>query len=71
MIVQELFEQEKIDLDFIEEMEDLSAYWQTCVNFVTENWRRRVDGLSAKQGAWLTKILDDCVEKRIEGKRGH
>lgn len=71
LIVKELFAKEKIDLTFVEDMEDLSSYWQSCVNFVTEHWTRPVVTLSEKQSAWLTKILDDCVERRIESRYGH
>lgn len=68
MTVGQLFSSEKIDKDFMLEQSDISSYWNSCYVFVTENWARDIENLSAKQGAWLTKILDDCVEKRIEGK---
>ena len=66
MTVQQLFEAEKIDKDFMSENFD-SDYWLKCGNFVLEHWKVEIDFLTPKQGAWLTKILDDCVEKRIEG----
>lgn len=66
MTVQELFEQEKIDRDFIDDNFD-GGYWDSCGKFVKDKWTTDIETLSPKQGAWLTKILDDCVEKRIEG----
>ena len=66
MKVQELFEAEKIDTDFME-LKFEGSYWESCSNFVSENWNREIETMSEKQASWLTKILDDCVEKRIEG----
>ena len=66
MTVEELFTQESIETEFIDEHFD-SKYWEGCSKFVNENWTADIDEMSPKQGAWLTKILDDCVEKRIEG----
>lgn len=66
MKVSEVFEAEKIDLDFIENKFD-GSYWENCYNFVNDYWNVDIDNLSIKQGSWLTKILDDCTEKRIEG----
>lgn len=68
MTLQERFEKEKIDLDFLEELEELSHYWHTCVNFVIENWRVDERDLSQKQSAWFERIIEDAVEKKIEGK---
>ena len=65
MKVKELFEAEQIDVDFIEIKFD-GPYWESCDNFVQTNWNRDIEQLSAKQASWLTKILDDCVEKRLE-----
>jgi len=67
MKVSELFEAEKIDSDFIEAKFD-GSYWESCNNFISENWNREIESMSEKQCSWLTKILDDCVEKRIEQK---
>lgn len=68
MTVSELFEAEKIDEHYIaKRMRDDSSYWLSCEKFVADNWNREIKTLSLKQGAWLTRILDDCVEKRIDG----
>jgi len=67
MTVSELFNAEKIERKFIGDNFD-SSYWDSCDKFVGDNWSRDIESMSLKQGAWLTKILDDCVEKRIEGK---
>jgi len=66
MTVQEYLEVEKIDRDFIEQ-EFSGPYWESALSFVDDNYERDVDALSEKQVSWLAKILDDCVEKRIEG----
>jgi hypothetical protein len=67
--VAELFEAEKIDNpDFILHNFD-GSYWESCWNFVDDNWDKEIESMSLKQAAWLTKILDDCVEKRINGSR--
>ena len=66
MTVQEMFEVEKIDLDFVnEKMSDGGSYWTSCGNFLEENWSRAADTMSSKQQKWLSRILDDCVEKRL------
>jgi hypothetical protein len=67
LTVKELFEAEKIDITFISEVMPSTPYWQSCDRFVEQNWKFHVESLSPRQAAWLTKILDDCVEKRIEG----
>ena len=66
--VSELFLAEKIDKNFLSEMQDVSKYWEGAVDFVFSVWDRDVETLSPRQGKWLSSILDDCVEKRIEGK---
>lgn len=66
MKVKELFEAEKIELGFIERKFD-GSYWESASDFIEKNWTREIESLSEKQATWLTKILDDCVEKRIEG----
>lgn len=65
MKVRELFESEKLDIDFIERKFD-GPYWESANNFVTDNWDKDIEFLSDKQSSWLTRIVDDCVEKRIE-----
>ena len=67
MKVKELFEAESVDNEFIERKFD-GPYWESCSAFVSTNWDREIETLSEKQASWLTKILDDCVEKRIEDK---
>lgn len=66
MKVKELFEAEKIDKDFISHNFD-GKYWESVQDFLYQNWEKDIDRFTPKQGAWLTKILDDCVERRIEG----
>ena len=69
MLVSELFKQEKIEIEFITENFDTGqSYWNSCDSFITENWLEDIDSLSIKQGAWLTKILDECVELRIKNQ---
>lgn len=65
MTVEQLFTEEKIDKDFISDNFD-SDYWFKCDMFVRQNWTTDIESLTDKQAAWLTKILDSCVEKRIE-----
>lgn len=69
MTIQQWFTSDKVDLDFLDDLADDSDYWRSCYKFVYENWDKEVSELSEKQGAWASKILDDCVEKRIEGRR--
>ncbi len=66
MTVKDLFTSELIEIEFIEAKFE-GGYWENCFNFVNDYWHRSVDSLSIKQRTWLSKILDDCVEKRIEG----
>lgn len=65
MTVGLMFSDEKLEREFIEHNFD-GAYWESCDKFVAENWHREVETLSAKQNVWFQKILDDCIEKRIE-----
>lgn len=65
MTIQELFEKESINEDFVEKKFE-GSYWESCNDFLQKNWTRDINTLSEKQGSWLTKILDDCVEKRIQ-----
>lgn len=67
MKVYELFEAEKIDDEFIAKHFD-GSYWDGCNNFINENWEREIESLSTKQASWFTKILDDCVECRIDNQ---
>lgn len=68
MTVGELFESEKLDKDFIENNFS-SPYWESANKFVQDNWGRDVSALTAKQNNWLSRVLDDCVERRIELKK--
>lgn len=55
-----------IDLaHFIETHWD-SDYWQSAWNFINENWTTELNALTAKQKKWAEKILDDCVERKLE-----
>jgi hypothetical protein len=67
MTISELFLGEKIDLEFLEVMACEGDYWENCFNFIQENWDEDVESLSEKQSDWANRILEDCVEKRIEG----
>lgn len=64
----ELFEEEKITKEVLEEAAEESSYWLSCSTFVIENWERDPEGLSLKQKTWASKILDDLVERRILNK---
>ena len=66
MTVQKLFTEEKIGVAFIEETFE-GGYWTNCAKFISENWAAEITSLSQKQVTWMHKIMDDCVEKRIEG----
>jgi len=68
MKVKDLCDEEKIGIHFIEKNFE-GTYWESCADFVSQNWEREIDSLSAKQAAWFTKILDDCVEAKIEGEK--
>lgn len=65
MTVSELFESEKIDIDFMWENFDDEPYWVSAKNFIEEKWDTEIERLSVKQAAWCTRILDDCIEKRL------
>ena len=69
MTVQEHFEAEQLDKYFIVNTLDDSDsdYWTKCQSFITQWWRADTTAMSGKQHAWFNQILDDCVEKRIEG----
>lgn len=68
MTVSDYFAEEKIDLDFVQDFADEngSDYWANSIEFVSDNWANDTSDLTQKQAAWLTKILDDCVERRIK-----
>lgn len=67
MTVQEMFEHEKIDQEFIQtKMIDGSPYWESCEKFLGQCWERDEGTMSIKQQQWLAKILESCVEKRLE-----
>lgn len=70
MLVCEYFGTEKITLSKLHEIADVkgSSYWASCVEFVSDIWTSNIDGLSKKQNEWLSRILEDCVEYKIEKK---
>ncbi len=68
MPVSEYFSIEGIDLDFIERKFD-GKYWESAVTFLESVWNDMLESLSDQQYKWVVKILEDCVERRIEG--GH
>lgn len=68
MTVEELFTAEKITLTMLSDKSDESNYWNSCYNFISENWNRQIESLSPKQANWADKICEDMVELRIEGK---
>ena len=59
-------EDEKIEISFIEDKFE-GGYWEACLRFINDNWHESIASMSEKQISWAHKILDDCVEKRIEG----
>ena len=68
MKVKDLFEEEKIGFDFISNKFDVTAgYWRSVDKFINDNWNEDLANLTQKQAAWITKIVEDCAEKRIEG----
>ena len=66
MTVGDYYLKENLDADFIEQHFE-GPYWEKCQNFIDDNWTKSVELMSDKQKAWFKKILDDCIEKRIEG----
>ncbi len=66
MLVEELFQAERVGIDDLEAHSDGSPYWESCVDFVVKIWKWRTEGLSQRQSAWLDKILEDVIEARIE-----
>ena len=63
--IQEQFTKEKLSKDFILHKFE-GPYWINCNKFIMEHWDRKPVELSAKQRYWFDRILDDCIEKRIE-----
>lgn len=68
MQVEELFQAERLTLEFLEEHADQSPYWESAHRFVSQNWKRDVNQLTVKQVGWLDRIVEDLVEIRIEGR---
>lgn len=66
MTLEEFYATEEIDLSFILD-KFYGSYWESCYEFIEKNWKKDVSKLSEKQLGWAHKILEDCVEKRIEG----
>lgn len=52
--------------DFIETNWE-SDYWSNCEKFIKENWNVEITSLTEKQNKWAEKILEDIVERKIEG----
>jgi hypothetical protein len=65
MKLKHLFKNENIEEDFIENHFE-GDYWEKAKDFLDHNWERQVATLSEKQIEWAHKILEDCVEKRID-----
>lgn len=64
-----LLQAEKITKELLLERQEESSYWDSVYKFCIQNWSREItSSLSVKQNAWLTKIIDDMVEWRIERK---
>lgn len=68
MTVQEYFNQEGLVLGMLEERVDESNYWNTAFTFVNGVYHDDVNKLSEKQGNWLSRIVDDMSEWRIENR---
>lgn len=68
MTVEELFTAEKVTLNMLSDKSDESSYWSSCYNFISENWNKAIEQMSPKQANWTSKICEDMVELRIEGK---
>lgn len=68
MTVGEYFAIERIDRDFIAEfMNDDSPYWINSEKFINQHWNADIEVLTNRQMAWVERILEDCVERRIRG----
>lgn len=66
--VEDVFSEEKITKEHIEEMAEESEYWEKASRFIVQNWTFAVRHLSEAQANWMGKIVDDLVEMRIENK---
>lgn len=64
MTVEEMFEKEKLDPDFIRDNFE-GDYWDACDKFVREKWYSEIEQMTVKQANWFGKILDQCIETRI------
>ena len=67
MTVEQYFSTEKIDRTHLWAIQEESEYWEKASLFILDNWDSAFEGLSEKQQAWATRILEDLAEKRIEG----
>lgn len=72
MTVEEVFTEEKLTREMVEERKDESGstYWENCYNFIDQKWNDPVEDLSDKQSQWLDKIREDMIEWRIKRQRG-
>ena len=64
--VGQLFYNEGIGVDFIETKLD-GDYYKKCDSFIRLKWNIDLNKMTPKQKTWVEKILEDCVEARIEG----
>lgn len=69
MTVGELFESDKITKEFVDKISGESLYMESVERFLLENWHREIENLSDNQAAWMHKIYDDLVERRINEQR--
>lgn len=68
MTVEEWFAKENITKDHVVLIAEESDYWDKSSRFVVGNWQNDVNLLSEKQASWLTRIYEDLVELKIEGR---
>lgn len=68
MTVGEYFEAEKVTMQDVEDMSEESEYWASASNFTLKTWVDDIEGMSAKQVNWLSKIRDDLIERRIRSR---
>lgn len=62
-----MFKEEKIEKSFITNKLDDTEYFKKSQLFINQSWNKDFDSLTKKQQNWVTRLLDDCIEKRIEG----
>lgn len=67
MKVRDMFEEEKIAKNFIANKLEDTEYFKKSQLFINQSWNKDFDSLTKKQQNWVTRLLDDCIEKRIEG----